>query len=686
MQFSDFKNLVDEVNRDIGRDFTNTFQYKRKDLIHALRTAGSTLFGQIKDYWAINKGGGIELQYHIGVNLDKLDLWYGLGFNTQYVPFANEMSPLDYMRPFMNSFLILESEINTILPDYSFIHEPKSLLINPENDRYVLFGKSVKILKTANEFEIPDDIYNGILSDLKNQFKAYIKIFEKRNQPSKMNTTNQNYKSLLKYKNQIILQGPPGTGKTRLAKEIAQDLTALELKNIVEVKHLIRYLIPSTVIQTPTKYNTFSIVRVDKDKVIIYPKDAKNEYSITFKDIIKCAKDYNEDDQVTKFNQGGVGSYLVALSNYIVDELAKEQYKIIQFHPAYSYEDFVRGIVVDGEGEKLKYETKNKILGEFAQKALKNYQDSNKESTTLSFEKWFDEKLSDFKEHVEEIAEKEENGFALTDNVSIYPSDDLDAFRYKGANWATPTMHRLRFTDIKLLYDYNVDSLKAVKSVPGISGSAIQHKTYYFNLLLKFKEFLKAQPKFESKDEKTQQLNYVLIIDEINRANLPAVLGELIYALEYRGEKVQGMYSINGNYDLILPPNLFIIGTMNTADRSVGHIDYAIRRRFAFVDILPSLDVIKLLEAKSLFIKVASLFIKNDLTSYKEYDTLISSDYLAEEFRPEDIWLGHSYFLAKDIPEMRIKLKYEIIPILKEYVKDGVLKESAKEIIETLHL
>lgn len=495
-----------------------------------------------------------------------------------------------------------------------------------------------------------------------------------------------NATELLKYKNQIILQGPPGTGKTRLAKEIAQELTALELRNIVEVKHLIKYLIPGIVIQTPTNYNTFSIVRVEKDKVFVYPKKAENQYSVSFKDIINCAKDYQNEDQVTKYNQNGVGSYLVGLANYVVNELAKEQYKIIQFHPAYSYEDFVRGIVIDGEGEKLKYETKNKILGEFAQIALRNFEDSNKESSTISYEKWLEERLTDFKERVEEIAENEEKGYVLTDNVSIYPSEDLDAFRYKGAKWATESMHRLRFSDIKLLYNNKVNSRKAVDDVAGISGSAIQHKTYYFNLLQKFREYLETQPKFESKDVKIQQLNYVLIIDEINRANLPAVLGELIYALEYRGEKVQGMYSINKDYDLVLPKNLFIIGTMNTADRSVGHIDYAIRRRFAFVDVLPRIDVIKLVEAKLLFIKVSSLFIKNDLTSFKEDSILIRSEHLAEEFLPEDIWLGHSYFLAKDVLEMKVKLKYEIIPILKEYIKDGVLKESAKDIIDTLLL
>lgn len=151
---------------------------------------------------------------------------------------------------------------------------------------------------------------------------------------------------------------------------------------------------------------------------------------------------------------------------------------------------------------------------------------------------------------------------------------------------------------------------------------------------------------------------YILVIDEINRANLSAVLGELIYALEYRGEAVQSMYAIDGENNLILPPNLYIIGTMNTADRSVGHIDYAIRRRFAFVNILPK-DLTNELgdQFKSeLFDKVTNLFNTN----------------LSPEFKKEEVQLGHSYFITKNTP-IGIRWEYEIKPILFEYVKDGIL-------------
>ena len=163
---------------------------------------------------------------------------------------------------------------------------------------------------------------------------------------------------------------------------------------------------------------------------------------------------------------------------------------------------------------------------------------------------------------------------------------------------------------------------------------------------------------------------YVLIIDEINRANLSAVFGELIYALEYRGEAVESMYAVEEDNKLILPPNLYIIGTMNTADRSVGHIDYAIRRRFAFVNVLPK-DLTSELGDQFdsvLFAKVTDLFNTN----------------LSPEFKKEDVQLGHSYFITKNTP-IDIRWEYEIKPILLEYVKDGILiGQDIEEIINSL--
>ena len=157
---------------------------------------------------------------------------------------------------------------------------------------------------------------------------------------------------------------------------------------------------------------------------------------------------------------------------------------------------------------------------------------------------------------------------------------------------------------------------------------------------------------------------HVLVIDEINRANVSAVLGELIYGLEYRGKKVQTPYEVDGGYGLTVPSNLKVIGTMNTADRTIGQIDYAVRRRFAFVQCLPEPSVVADARAKEFFEMVDGVFV-----------------HLSVDHDKEDVCIGHSYFLASG-PELANKIIYQVVPILREYLKDGVLGKEAKPKID----
>ncbi len=171
--------------------------------------------------------------------------------------------------------------------------------------------------------------------------------------------------------------------------------------------------------------------------------------------------------------------------------------------------------------------------------------------------------------------------------------------------------------------------------------------------------------------EKEPDNKFILIVDEINRAHLASVLGELIYGLEYRGEPIQ----LTDGSHLTVPQNLYIIGTMNTADRSVGHIDYAVRRRFAFISVLPEENVVAFYHqpnsnclktaALSLFRAVAALF--------HEPEPALSADFHADDVQP-----GHTYFFAIDSVELKNKFLYQVAPLLREYVKDGVLKSEGK--------
>lgn len=364
-----------------------------------------------------------------------------------------------------------------------------------------------------------------------------------------------------------------------------------------------------------------------------------------------------------------------------------EQFKLIQFHPSYTYEDFVRGIVAESKGDKIEYKNVNKTLGEFAELALKNYNDSKKNVNELSTEKWIDDEFTQFVDEISQTLEKEK--IVLSDNVDLVDLMD-DAFLYIGENWKGYE-HRMSFKDIKRAYlDNNITRQDIVKNI-NLSGSARQHATYYIVVLKKFREFLSGK-KAPTNQTKINEQKYILVIDEINRANLSSVLGELIYALEYRGKAVESMYSVensilNHKNQLILPDNLYIIGTMNTADRSVGHIDYAIRRRFAFVEVLPEKleDNDEIFFNTADFIDVAKLFIKVGEDQVLDFEKAENSNFLSDDFSAKDVALGHSYFIAekKKISEenkqeyFNMKMKYEVIPILNEYLKDGVFNEKA---------
>lgn len=188
---------------------------------------------------------------------------------------------------------------------------------------------------------------------------------------------------------------------------------------------------------------------------------------------------------------------------------------------------------------------------------------------------------------------------------------------------------------------------------------------------------------------------YVMVIDELNRGNVSKVFGELITLLEAdkrkgskNEESVKLPYSKKSFH---VPDNVYLIATMNTADRSLGSLDYAIRRRFAFIAERPIGLVDDRFNAE-LFEKVSRLFVKNfDAYKASGWDAtmrLLPADTLSDEYKPEDVWIGHSYFLMQDeegVDNSRERILYELIPLLEEYVRDGVLTADAQEVIDELY-
>ena len=186
---------------------------------------------------------------------------------------------------------------------------------------------------------------------------------------------------------------------------------------------------------------------------------------------------------------------------------------------------------------------------------------------------------------------------------------------------------------------------------------------------------------------------YVIVIDEFNRGNVSKIFGELITLLE--PDKRKGMRNAESvllpysKKEFYIPSNVFLVATMNTADRSLDTIDYAIGRRFAFITVKPQ-EIDDDNFNSELFREVSSLFISN----YDEYaesgfdDTikLLPAETLSEEYRPEDVWIGHSYFIMDGEYALQDRLLFEIIPLLEEYIRDGVLTSEAQQTIDKLYL
>lgn len=176
---------------------------------------------------------------------------------------------------------------------------------------------------------------------------------------------------------------------------------------------------------------------------------------------------------------------------------------------------------------------------------------------------------------------------------------------------------------------------------------------------------------------------FFLVIDEINRANLATVFGELIYGLEYRGQSVATPYTVQNTNKICLPDNLYILGTMNTADKSIGGIDYAIRRRFLFFSLLPDRNVIaeyNITEGMNAAERDAQQLINQQaLALFDQVEKLFSNDNLNSEYYKDDIQIGHTYFLVKSTEQLYLRFKYQMIPILREYYKDGMFQFDAHE-------
>ena len=335
-------------------------------------------------------------------------------------------------------------------------------------------------------------------------------------------------------------------------------------------------------------------------------------------------KTYNSIDKAVAIATGFSFDHISNKKQF--DELRKQgQIEFVTFHQNYSYEDFMIGIRpnIEEETDNLTFKKHYGIFYKIAKRARDNYISSLESKG----------KLISVQELINDFLEKLRND----GKIKLY----------------TPTnvpfeIEYLSESSVQLIYSNgSKKNTLSIDTIIDITEGKREYlsslRSYYYPL----KDYLLTKRVDEEKETELLK-NFVLIIDEINRANISKVFGELITLLEddkrLGADNELKITLPNGEKEFGVPPNLYLIGTMNTADKSIALIDIALRRRFEFVSFYPNYD--------NLNPETSTLLQKINEEIYKLKKT---SDYL----------IGHAYFMNEQAIETTLKNK--VVPLLMEY-------------------
>lgn len=340
----------------------------------------------------------------------------------------------------------------------------------------------------------------------------------------------------------------------------------------------------------------------------------------------------------------------------------KKQVEFVQFHPSYDYTDFVEGLrpKVNDDGT-MGFELQDGIFKKFVARARKNYEDSRKSKETvekeISVQEFMTEFFSGIELGIDTFQTINGNEFTITNvddrhiNISI-PGN------------ATVNKLTLNLDEVRKMLESG-QKFEKVKDITTFFGKSFANQEYSYDFAIY--KAIRARKSTASKAKAKQEelKKFIFIIDEINRGEISKIFGELFFAIDpgYRGRagEISTQYSnLHSDPDekFYIPENVYIIGTMNDIDRSVDSFDFAMRRRFRFVE----------LRADERLEMLASL--ENEELEFEAIRRMaaLNKEIAGVEDLNENYQIGASYFLKlKTLDFDQLWTDY-LQPLLQEYI------------------
>ena len=351
----------------------------------------------------------------------------------------------------------------------------------------------------------------------------------------------------------------------------------------------------------------------------------------------------------------------------------KRQMEFVQFHPSYDYSDFVEGIRPKmNEDGSMGFELQEGIFKRFVDKARKNLENSQKSKEKIKQEVFADDVMANFFDNIEygvqEFYTIKGNKFTVTDVDEKYIYIAIPGNK-------TVDKLNLNIDEVRKMLESGRDFEK-VSDITGFFGKQFATQNYSYDFVL-FKEIKKDGLKEVKTNVAPEELKkYIFIIDEINRGEISKILGELFFSIDpgYRGKSGEVATQYSNMHDdpdekFYIPENVYIIGTMNDIDRSVDSFDFAMRRRFRFVEV----------KAKATQVMLESF--ENEALKSRAVERMdrLNAEILKVDDLNENYQIGASYFLKlKTLSFEELWTDY-LKPLLQDYVsglydEEGIMK------------